>query len=96
MEIIKLAGAHSTSKSAEDLVQRVCANLGLNSKLLELKSLPGGRHWHLRSAGVAGTLEATWNPRTAELSLKVRADRDGPWIGAAIEEFRALCAHASQ
>ncbi len=62
---------------------------GLSIQDQNLKSLPHGRHWHVRKPGVKGTLEITYDGQ--ELWMEVRANRQGEWIDAAVDQLmRAL------
>jgi hypothetical protein len=60
-------------------------NLGLTVKEMRLSSLPQGRHWHISKPGQPGTLEATWSD--GELTFRVRSNRQGDWIPAALEKL---------
>ncbi len=59
-----------------------CSALGLVVELLPLLTKLGARHWHLRRAGQAGTLELTeWQDA---VWISVHSNRRADWVEAAI------------
>ncbi len=78
----------SVDLSAE-LVLQECARRGLVIRSeRELGGCKGGRHWHLRLPGRAGTLEL--NECRGQVSMKVHPRRDGGWAGALAAELHAM------
>jgi hypothetical protein len=65
---------------------RACEEAALTlSAPHHLASYPGSLHWHICLSGSKGVLEVTWWPANRRFWLKVAANREGPWIGEAIE-----------
>ncbi|MBX3118091.1 MAG: hypothetical protein KF784_03435 [Fimbriimonadaceae bacterium] len=90
-EIDLSPGLQSTVESRVD----ACAErLGLLSQKGSLKSYPGCTHWHFKKPGTAGTLEATWWPKTGRLWLKIAANRKADWMSDAIEGLAAEFGHS--
>jgi hypothetical protein len=78
----------SVDLNAEQVLQE-CARRGLVVRSeRELGGCNGGRHWHLRIPGRAGTLEL--NECRGQVSVKVHPRRDGGWAGALAAEFHAM------
>lgn len=74
--------------SAEQVL-RECERRGLVVRSQRgLGSCEGGRHWHLRIPGRAGTLEL--NDCRGRISVKVHPRRDGGWARALAAELHAM------
>ncbi|MHB8637932.1 MAG: hypothetical protein ACYC96_15840 [Fimbriimonadaceae bacterium] len=61
-------------------LEAAAAELGLGLWRTTLRSLPPNVHWHLRSPGVAGTLEVTWLTEVDRAWLSTRANRQAEWV----------------
>jgi hypothetical protein len=53
-----------------------------------LATYPGCTHWHYKKGKERGTLEITWWPQEKRLWLKVAANREAPWIKAAVTHLQ--------
>lgn len=53
-----------------------------------LATYPGCDHWHYKKPGEKGTLEITHWGKTNRLWFKVTNDREGPWIGPAMQRLK--------
>lgn len=84
-EIDLCAGEEST---VEMRVEACAERLGLVLSRMTLRSYPGCTHWHFKRAGVSGTLEATWWPKTGRLWLKIARNRQAEWMQEAIAVFK--------
>ena len=74
--------------SAEQVLEE-CARRGLEVGIDRgLASCGGGRHWHLRVPGRAGTLELS--ECRERVWVKVQPRRDGGWASALAAELQAM------
>lgn len=88
MTIIEVgAGRTWSQEEALVFISRSVESCGLHKRVVKLKSSPGSLHWHLRKPKISGTLEATWNPETGRLWLKVHRLRKAEWIDGVIDQM---------
>ena len=75
----------------EDILRRIERWISENGLIhaapVELRKYPGSLHWHLRRAGISGTLELTVWPGQRRIWMTRRANRDALWIAGLPEEF---------
>ena len=83
---IELKAQHEPGGLVEKF-EAIAAELSLEINRMSLGKFPGCTHWHLRSPGQGGTLEATWWPARGRLWLSVHTNREAAWQESAISRL---------
>jgi hypothetical protein len=65
---------------APQILVRFVEHFDLEVSEIALKSFPHRRHWHVRSSGLSGTIEFSWDMLSFEFWVDVRANRGADWI----------------
>jgi hypothetical protein len=72
--------------------EKTMTSLGLTFQRIPLKKNPDGIHWHIRTPGKVGTLEATYSLKGMVLSLEIRNNRSASWQTQVIETLEKTLA----